>query len=108
MAKKNINVIKFDSLIDIKISGAFYARIRDILVYLASTADKEIVLKATENLKNDSAPSNPFEYNLETVMILIHEIENMAKEQNALTEQEVDFPDEDEDDSNTKSPQASN
>lgn len=105
MAKKNISIIKLESLIDIKVSGAFYARIQDLLVYITSTADKETILKVADNIKNKKPISSALEYNIETILTLINEIEIMAKEQNLISEQEIDLPDEDEDDSKTNSTQ---
>lgn len=105
MAKKNITVLKFESIVDLKISGAYYARIQDLLLYITTISDKEAILKASENLKNKVEPTNILEYNLETLLILISEIELQAKEQGKFDQQEIDIPDDDEqiDDSKTTS-----
>jgi len=102
MAKKNITVLKFETLVDLKISGAYYARIQDLLLYITTTGDKETIIKASENLKNKVEPTNALEYNLETLLILINEIELQAKEQGKFDQQEIDLPDDDADTDDSK------
>jgi hypothetical protein len=84
--------IKLDVLIDIKVSGGFYARLHQLMQELASTVTPEEFQKVMQKVAAGKAETN-LEYHLETLSVLIAEIEKEAKSQGKITMEEVEVPD---------------
>jgi|688.fasta_scaffold385037_2 hypothetical protein len=94
MAKKmQVKSIPYENIINIQISGAYYMRIQNLLFSLMGNFKEEDLkdfFTRLQNNNNEFKDSN--EYNLATILILINEIELQAKEQNKITDQEVELP----------------
>lgn len=87
MDKKNLGIPK-DALVSIKISGAFYQNLQQLLYVIAEQKSVDEFSKAVAKIK-DNPPSDMYEFQLATVLGIIFEIENCAKEQNLLKEVEL-------------------
>ena len=97
MAKKLVKGIPLESIIKIEVSGHFYLRIQQMLVHMAAEKTKEEFVKILEKLKSNEKTDSLYEYNLFTILSLIHEIEKQAEAQNKLEDKEVDIPENDTD-----------
>lgn len=82
--------IKLDEIIDIKISGGFYARLHQLLQQMASTMSPEDFQKEIQKIKDGKA-TDAASYHLETIIVLIKEVEDAAKEQGKISTHEVDI-----------------
>lgn len=93
MAKKTINVevIPFESKINISMPGHFYGRLQQLLLYLSSTVSPDKLMKAMVALKEQKEPEDPFEYHIHTLTILVHDIEARAKEQNLMVNKDIEI-----------------
>lgn len=89
MSTKQIETIPLDAIIEIKMSGAFFARIQQLVVNYSSQKTPEEFKQALENLKSGE-PKNEFEYHLLTLMVLMTDFEARAKEQDKIKMQ--DYP----------------
>lgn len=92
MAKKLVKGIPLESIIKIEVSGHFYLRIQQMLVHMAAEKTKEEFVKTLEKLKANEKTDSLYEYNLFTILSLIHEIEKQAEAQNKLEDKEIDIP----------------
>jgi hypothetical protein len=92
MAKKLVKGIPLESIIKIEVSGHFYLRIQQMLVHMAAEKTKEEFVKTLEKLKSNEKTDSLYEYNLFTILSLIHEIEKQAEAQNKLEDKEIDIP----------------
>jgi tRNA nucleotidyltransferase/poly(A) polymerase len=92
MAKKLVKGIPLESIIKIEVSGHFYLRIQQMLVHMSAEKTKEEFVKILEKLKSNEKTDSLYEYNLFTILSLIHEIEKQAEAQNKLEDKEVDIP----------------
>jgi len=93
MAKREIETIPYESIVDFKVSGAFYSRLQDLFFNLASQKSKEEYLTCIKNISAKNVSTN-YEYDVQTLLILISEIESKAKEQGKMLMQEIEIPDE--------------
>jgi hypothetical protein len=87
MDKKNLGIPK-DALVSIKVSGAFYQNLQQLLYLIAEQKSVDEFAKAVAKIK-DNPPSDTYEFQIATVLGVIFEIENCAKEQNLLKEVEL-------------------
>lgn len=93
MAKHKITGIKKDAVIKIVVGGGFYFRLAQfITLYTEKNWSAEEMAEVMTRLQ-DSEPKTDEEYNLITLMSLVHDIEEKAKEQDQLITEEVDLPD---------------
>ena len=92
MDKKNLGIPK-DALVSIKISGAFYQNLQQLLYIIAEQKSVDEFAKAVTKIK-DNPPSDTYEFQIATVLGVIFEVENCAKEQNLLKEVELPKSDE--------------
>lgn len=94
MAKKiEVETIPYDAKIKIEVPGSFYARLQQLVVHYSQSKPQEELLKAMQRLKENKQAESEFEYHIQTLTILIFEIENAAKEQKALKKEEIEIPD---------------
>ena len=93
MAKINYSTIADDTLVDIKVSGAFHKRLVQLLTSLGETVELDEFNKVLENIKNDKPAQSLFEFNVHTILMMIYEVEVEAKKQNKVTIAEIDAPD---------------
>lgn len=90
MAKAKFPTIPPGSLIKIEISGYFYSQLTHMLLTL-SVGNEQQFKKALERLKSNDPAESDYEFNIQTLVTLIYEIEKKAKEQNVLVEQEIEI-----------------
>lgn len=98
MAKHTVKVIPYDSIIDIQVSGSYYERVQYLfqsLVEKIKPENYEELVKKLNDPTNTSSITDMDEVNLITVLMLIMEIDDKAKVQNKLKDQEIDIPDDD-------------
>ncbi len=84
---KKVGTIPFDSILNVKVSGFYYARILQVATKYAHDNQLDL-LKTFEELKNRE-PKNIVEYNLVTLLSLCYAIEDAAQEQNIITERRL-------------------
>ena len=94
MAKVKYKAIPDEAIIDIQVSGSFYARLVELLAALGASVEQDKFKAAIEALKTADPPKELFEFNVQLVMLLIYEIEKKAVEQNKMKDMEIDIPDE--------------
>jgi hypothetical protein len=95
MAKKfNVKTIPFEAKINIQIPGSFYARLQQLVVHYGNSKPHSELLAAMQALAKNEQAKSEFEYHIHTLTILIWEIENAAKEQNLLKDEEIEIPEE--------------
>lgn len=86
---KHIDAVKFESIIKIDISGAFYSRLCQLLNWYAHQKPLDEFTNEMASLKADKPPSE-YAYHLETILTLIHSTEVAAKEQGKMSSIETD------------------
>lgn len=93
MAKKTINVdvIPFESKVNITMPGQFYGRLQQFLLYFSSSVPPEKLMKAMLALKEKKEPEDDFEYHIHTLTILVHDIEARAKEQGVMIKKDIEI-----------------
>lgn len=79
--QSQVEVFPLDASVTVEISGAFYARITQLLLDHAMSKDNKTLAAAYENLKSNE-PRDAFEYHLLTLSILVKDIENKVREEN--------------------------
>jgi len=79
--KSEVEVFPLDATVTVEISGAFYARLTQLLLDHAMTKDAKAISAAYDNLKSNE-PQDAYEYHLLTLSILIREIEEQVKKEN--------------------------
>lgn len=82
---EKIEVIKPGSVIDIQIGTPYYQRLQDLATYFTHTVAPEELAAQIKSIKNDVKLSE-FGVHLETILILLNEIERKAKEQGLVEE----------------------
>lgn len=82
---EKIEIIKPGSIIDIQIGTPYYQRLQDLATYFTHTVAPEELAAQIKNIKNDIKLSE-FGVHLETILILLNEIEIRAKEQDLVEE----------------------
>lgn len=93
--KHNVEVIPFESRIKLEIPGSFYARLQQLSIHYAAKGTKEELVEAMKSLSGKEQAKSEFEYHMQTLTILMYEIENAAKEQKLLENREIEVPDTD-------------
>ena len=94
MAKHNVTVIKEDVILQIDVSGAYYARVYDLMSRLL---EKQTDLKQSLiNIDTEGKELSISEAVIQTYMMLIKSIEEAAnKDSDKFTEEvEIEIPDE--------------
>jgi len=95
MAKKyKVSTIPFDAKIKLEIPGSFYARVQQLVVHYGNSKPHSELVAAMQALAKNEQAKSEFEYHIQTLTILIWEIENAAKEQNLLKDEEIEIPEE--------------
>ncbi len=106
MAKVKFKGITADTILDIKVSGYFYNKIFTVLTMLSQSVTPQEFAEVMNSLKDEKEKTSLMELNVEILVALLSEIEKQAIEQNKVTEQEVDVPDEPSDSSPQQDPQS--
>ena len=74
----NVKVIKPDALVDIKMSFAFFERVRQVYNYLLDGKTPEELIKIQNELLNGT--EEPYLNHLRTVMTIINEFQKQAED----------------------------
>ena len=88
----NISIISIppDKQIDLTIGGLFYQRLNKLFVDFADSHGRDNLLNALEKIKQQNAQTDDFAYNVETLMILIRDIEEKFKNSGYTKEIDID------------------
>jgi hypothetical protein len=81
--EKKIETIPLDAVVHIEIGGGFYTRLHQLRDALLAHKTAEEINIITEELKKGST-THPVAYHLETVLTLMKEFEDVAREKNLL------------------------
>jgi hypothetical protein len=76
-----IEVMPYDKLVTVTVSGAFLNRVQSVLVYLLSNFEQARIKEAAERIRKGEH-TEPWEFHYETLAVLINDIERAAKEEN--------------------------
>lgn len=88
-----MKVIAPDSIVSIKVSGAFYARLTQLALHLAEGKTGEDMQKAAA-LLTEGKFEDVWSYHYGTLLVLLSTIEKEALEQNAVEEKDIIPPSE--------------
>lgn len=88
-----VSTIKEEDIIDIKVNGSFYARIQALMFYLLDGKEPQFITEVFEKIKNNQI-DDEYVAHLQTVVVLMREIEEQAKQQDKITDKEIDDPSE--------------
>lgn len=101
MTKKfTVPYVKDESLANIKISGAFYARLQDLLVdytrdkFHGPKADPNVLAEAIKKVLTTDSPKTPEETHLQTLLQLVNYIEEEFSKQGLMENAEMEINEE--------------
>jgi hypothetical protein len=86
----DVEIIPFESVIDIKISGDFVGRIANFLTNFFPYKNEEHYKELIKNVKENTNQDDPYVYNFTTLVALQAHIEQQAREQNVVKTIKVD------------------
>jgi hypothetical protein len=89
-----VNTIKEEDIIDIRVNGSFYARIQALMFYLLEDKEPQYITEVFEKIKNNTI-DDAYVAHLQTVVVLMREIEEQAKKQDKITEKDIEESNED-------------
>lgn len=84
-----IDSIKDQETIDIQVNGSFYRRIQALFFYLVEGKDPQYINQMINKINEGTADNEVFSAHLQTVIVLMREIEEQAKVQNKITKTEI-------------------
>lgn len=95
MEKASVETIKNDAIIDIQVSGAFYRALQHVINHLVQYESEESLKAVIDKLNAGESSENftPWEFAIETMIVLCAEIEAKARKQNAIELVDVDLID---------------
>lgn len=88
-----VDAIPFDVKVKLEIPGSFYARLQQLVVHYSSSRPNEELVQAMQNLAKKEPAKSEFEYHMQTLTILLWEIETAAKAQNCTKLEEIEIND---------------
>lgn len=86
--KNEIEVIKYETIIPIQISGFFYSRMQQVVQELVKGKTKDELQAAYKEIEN-KAITQDWITALETMFIFCNEFEKNAKEKNLVVKEEI-------------------
>jgi len=89
-----VSTIKEDDIIDIKVNGSFYARVQALMFWMLEGKEPEYITEVFNKISENNI-DDAYVAHLQTVVVLMREIEEQAKNQNKLTDKEVEDSNED-------------
>ena len=99
--KENVNIISIpeDALTTLEIGGTFYQRLNKLLIDFGDSVSKDKLTGAMLLIKKNRSHKDHFAFNLETLIILLRDLENKFKEDGLTVDNDVeidllDLPDE--------------
>jgi hypothetical protein len=78
-----VEILKRNELIDIQVSPGFVSRLHELLSWMISEQDREIVKQANERIAQDQELQE-WDEHYKTVLSLVADIEDAAKSQNKV------------------------
>lgn len=100
MTKFTVPYVKGESLANIKITGAFYARLQDLLIdytkdkFHGPKADPKILGEKIKEILITDSPKTPEETHLQTLLQLVNYIEEEFSKQGLLETAEMEINEE--------------
>lgn len=94
MKKEKINLtsIPTDAETTLVIGGAFYQRLNKLLIDYGDMLGKDKLLQSMYLIKNDRVPATDmFTFNLETIMILLKNLEQEFENSSATSSSEIEI-----------------
>ena len=91
--KKQVNItsIPANAEITITVGGLFYQRLNKLLIDFGDSVDKKQLLNAMYKIKKGTADKDHYAFNLETLIILLRDIEQEFRKTGQAVEQDVDI-----------------
>lgn len=91
--KVKVITIPHDKTITMEIGGGFYQRLNTLLIeYSASVPQEELTL-AVAKIKANKAQTDPFAYNLETLFVLVRDVERAFQNAGLAVEKQISADD---------------
>lgn len=92
MAKKiNLTTVPPDKQIQLTVGGLFYQRLNKLLIEYSNSLGKENVLLALSKIERGLTANDDAAFNLETLMILIRDIEKEFSKEGFMVTTEIDL-----------------
>lgn len=88
--KINITSINPNGTITLTMGGGFYQRLNKLLIDFGDSVDKKKLLESLYLIKIEKTEKDSFAFNLETLIILLRDIEMEFKNTNQTETQEVE------------------
>ena len=79
---KELEIIPFEAIIDLKVSGEFFARYNQFVTEYFPYESQEHFAEVLKHVKEDTNEQDPFVYKLKTLLALQVYMEKCAREQN--------------------------
>lgn len=89
--KVKVTSIPTDVQITFTIGGGFYQRLNKLLINYSDSVDMKEYLAALYKIKKNIAHKDQYAFNLETLIILLRDIELSFKEAGLTEENEIDY-----------------
>lgn len=95
MEKASVETIKNDAIITIQVSGSYYKALQHVVNHLVQYESEETLTALIDkiNAGESSETFTPWEFAVETMIVLCAEIEGKGREQNAIELVEIDLVD---------------
>jgi len=84
-----VSTIKEEDIIDIKVNGSFYQRVQALMFYLLEDKEPQYITEVFDKIKNNTI-DDAYVAHLQTVVVLMREIEQEAEKQNKITPKDID------------------
>ena len=84
-----IPTIKEDTLINITVNGSFYGRVQHMMMYLVETLEPQRIQELFNKINNDQI-DEPLAAHLQTLAVLMNEIEREAEAAGLVEQTEVE------------------
>jgi hypothetical protein len=90
--KEKINVMSIPSTgqVTLTVGGLFYQRLNKLLIDFGDSTDKKTLLKAMYTIKQGRAETDSYAFNIETLIILLRDIEQKFKDTEQAVDQELE------------------
>lgn len=83
-----LDIIEDNTVIDIQVNGAFYKRVQALFYSMLTGKEPELINEIFEKIKNDNIDSEQVAH-IQTIVVLMREIEEQAKAQDKIIKKEV-------------------
>ena len=94
MAKKiNLTTVPPDKSIMLEVGGLFYQRLNSLLIHYSDSLGKDKLLASLEKVKRGITQNDPVAFNLETLLILIRDIEKEFQNKGCMVVSQIDLDD---------------